>query len=253
MKNYILRVDDINRYMCSKELFMLEKLSRIMKANLMIAVVPFCTDKKLLSNNSIEHDDDYWEILRSCQSQGSAIGLHGYNHQLRTVRWWKQIFPISEKAELLNENVNEMSSKICAGRKELEKNGLVVRFYAPPAHGINHNLVQALKNNDIRVISEGFFMGVRKWKGMCWIPLKCWKMNSLSLGNFSTVCLHLYTKASQSVVTQVSTGSYQFLNYEDVCNTAKELNIGDAISYFIYYLYFVRKHIMLKWNFWKRG
>ena len=242
MRTYILRVDDVNEYMCKNDLEALQKLSREINDSLMIAVVPFCTDKKLISGNSI-NETDYWKALNYCQSQGSIIGLHGYNHKLETTNWWNQIYPISELGELLNDSDLTMSEKISKGIKKLESNGLKVKFYAPPAHGINYRIIKALKENRINVVSEGFFKGTRNWLGICWIPVKCWRLDSISIGEFSTVCLHLYTRASQQVIKQVPSKRKQLSNFKNVRDSAKDLRLDDIGVYVIYYIYFACKHI----------
>ena len=242
MRTYILRVDDVNEYMCRNELEALQKLSREINDSLMIAVIPFCKDKKLISDNSID-ETDYWKALNYCQSQGSIIGLHGYNHKLKTINWWNQIYPVSELGELMNDNDLTISKKISMGIKKLEDNGLKVEFYAPPAHGINYRMIKALKENKIDVVSEGFFKGARNWLGICWIPVKCWRLDSISIGEFSTVCLHLYTKASQQVIEQVPNKRKQLSKFRNIRDSAKYLGLDDVGVYVMYYVYFACKHI----------
>ena len=129
MKRLLLRFDDLNPYM---NLELLEEIKNICKKynnSVLLCVIPFCEDKKLINNNT-NLGDVFWDAMRFCQQENAVIGLHGYKHKLIDIKN-KQILPISSKTEFCGISINKQREMIKKGKDYLENKGLKINFCSP--------------------------------------------------------------------------------------------------------------------------
>ena len=237
MKRLLLRFDDLHPYMNPDLLEEIKIICKKYNNSVLLCVIPFCEDEKLIDNNK-NLSNKFWQIMRYCQKEKAAIGLHGYKHKLFEIKN-KQILPISNKTEFCGVNIHKQREMIRKGKNYLENNGLKIDFFAAPAHSFDNNTIKILKEFKIDVISDGFFSSCTSWKGIKWLPLKIWRENSIFIGSFSTVCKHpkeIHGKYDCDINLKNERQLTSFK--EEVLNT-KNLTLFERIIHIVYSLIFL--------------
>lgn len=185
-QKYILRFDDLNPYQDKEKWHEIE--SFLIKNNIkpIIAVVPDNKDEELIFGH---YDKNFWLKIKELQSAGWAIALHGYQHILRDCS--DSIIKTNNYGEICNLSYHKQCELIKAGLSILGSHGINVDLYCAPAHSFDECTLQALKNNDINTITDGFFLknGYCKKYNFNFIPQQLWRFRKMPFGIY-TICYH---------------------------------------------------------------
>lgn len=149
-----------------------------------IAVIPDNHDPKFFH----EVDPTFWYYIKELQSKGWTIGLHGLHHTY--VSKESGLMKITDLSEYVPKSVSEQNEMIRQGKVIFEENGINIDMFIAPCHSFDKNTLQALKDNGISVISDGFYSRPVVVDGMTYIPSQLWERSKIPDSGFYTICCH---------------------------------------------------------------
>ena len=161
-----------------------------------LAVVPKNADTELV----IESRDPYfWSRMRSLESAGAAIALHGFTHVCASRDG--SLLPLHRFSEFAGVSEDQQRNWIDRGLAILREEGLTPRLFAAPRHGFDRNTLRVLDAAGIKIISDGFARTPHRREGFFWAPQQLWAPVLKSAGLW-TICIHPNT-ASDALVDQL--------------------------------------------------
>ena len=161
--------------------------SQMMSLNIkpIVAIVPDNKDRALVVDEKL---DEFWSKVRSWHENGWAIAMHGYQHSYNTDN--SGLLKLNEYSEFAGLPYEQQRKKLVNAKKIFESNGITPKLWVAPAHSFDKNTLDALRDIDIRVISDGFFIKPIRYIDMIWVPQQLWKFRKLCSGIW-TVCYHI--------------------------------------------------------------
>ena len=188
---YIFRLDDISWDMNYEKFCRIRELFFRYQVKPLIGVIPQNRDIKLMSQVGERHlsEEQFWSMVRELQdNHGWDIALHGYDHVYVTDD--SGIFGINPRAEFAGVPIEEQCDKITKGKSILLEQGLNIKAFMAPAHSLDWNTVEALKQNDITVITDGNGLFPYREREMLFIPAQ-WSILSRKTIGVHTFCIHV--------------------------------------------------------------
>jgi peptidoglycan/xylan/chitin deacetylase (PgdA/CDA1 family) len=131
---------------------------------------------------------DFWDRVRSWQTRGWTIGMHGYQH--RSITGESGLIGINARSEFAGLTRDEQEEKLQAALKIFHDESVEPKVWLAPNHSFDANTVASLRGVGISVISDGLWL----WPsvddaGMTWIPHQIWRFHKMPFGVW-TVGLH---------------------------------------------------------------
>jgi hypothetical protein len=130
------------------------------------------------------------------QAAGAAIGLHGYQHVCVTEG--RGLVPLHARTEFAGAPPAEQRQWIVAGVGILREQGLEPNVWVAPQHGFDRHTIEALREQGITVISDGFTRRPYRAWGANWIPQQIWGPVEKQAGLW-TICVHAGTASDAAV------------------------------------------------------
>jgi hypothetical protein len=149
-----------------------------------LSVVPANRDPHL---DVAPEDGSFWEAMRSAQSAGATIGMHGYRHLC--LAQGRGYLPLHRKTEFAGVGRKLQREWISAGVAILRKERLDPRVWVAPRHGLDRVTLETLKEFGIDVVSDGFAEQPFRLGGATWIPQQLWGPEVQQRGLW-TICVH---------------------------------------------------------------
>lgn len=188
---YIFRLDDISWDMNYENFSRIRDLFFKYDIHPIIGVIPNNEDKKLKNQVGQHHlsQEEFWREICDLQTNhGWAVALHGYNHVYITGD--SGMFDINPRAEFAGLTLSAQAEKICMGKAIFEQHGLTIDAFMAPAHSLDWNTVEALKQNDIFVITDGCCAYPYEKNGVWFIP-QVWPWPRERAIGIDTACFHI--------------------------------------------------------------
>ncbi|HHV26591.1 MAG TPA: DUF2334 domain-containing protein [Tissierellia bacterium] len=182
---YIFRLDDIAENMNWDNYFSLKKIFDNYGVKPIIGVIPNNEDTELLDYPRCEFN--FWKEIRELQEMGWSIALHGYNHKYLTND--SGILDINYRSEFAGVSYEIQNKKILAGKEILKKNGIIIDAFMAPAHSFDENTLNALIDNDIKTVTDGYTFYPYYFKGILFVPQLLSTPRKMPFGIY-TWCLH---------------------------------------------------------------
>jgi Uncharacterized protein conserved in bacteria (DUF2334) len=149
-----------------------------------LSVIPDNRDDRL----SIERPDpEFWDRMRSMETTGAVIALHGYRHTCDSSN--RGLIPLHRRTEFAGVSESTQQEWIRRGLQILRSHGLNPRIWVAPRHGFDRGTLRALQKEGISYLSDGFARVPFTREGITWIPQQLWKPVSKS-GGVWTICIH---------------------------------------------------------------
>jgi hypothetical protein len=158
-----------------------------------LAIVPDNRDPELAIS---EPDPAFWSGMRTLQSAGAAIGLHGFRH-LWASRG-RSLVPLHRLSEFAGAPEAMQRQWIREGIEILREHRLNPALWVAPRHGFDRATLRALREEGIGLLSDGFARRPFERGGMKWIPQQLWAPVAKSSGLW-TICLHANTATDAEV------------------------------------------------------
>jgi predicted deacetylase len=191
---YLLRFDDLCPTMDRKRWERFLPLIRGYGIRPILAIVPENRDPDLVVG---PEDAGFWDEMRSMQSAGAAIGLHGFRHVCAAQG--SGLIPLHAQTEFAGVQREVQREWIRAGVEILRGQGLEPRIWVAPRHGFDWVTLEVLREEGIELLSDGFAARPFRWGEMTWIPQQLWEPVEKASGLW-TICIHANSATDESVV-----------------------------------------------------
>ena len=235
--NYILRFDDLCPTMNWEIWDRIEKLLNKYKINPIIAVIPDNHDKTLVFN---EKRGDFWEHIRNYQERGWMIALHGFEHVYTNNS--SGLMGISANSEFAGIAYELQKNKIRKGIEIFKCHGIKIDAFIAPSHSFDLNTIKVLKEENIKIISDGHVKYPYIEHDLLWIPCQIWDCMKAKRSGLYTVCYHPntwtpkeYEKFEIDVKKQIS----NIISPFEISNVVKLSVLGKVMT----------KYVALKFKF----
>jgi predicted deacetylase len=151
----------------------------------LLAVVPDNRDAKLQVQAPVDH---FWERVRTWQSWGWTIGLHGFQHKYVTRH--TGIVTTRTKSEFAGLNARDQGEKLRRGAEIFARQGIRSSVWIAPNHSFDWTTVTLLSGLGMSIISDGHF----RFPYVCaqemfWVPQQLFRLRPAPAGMW-TVCYH---------------------------------------------------------------
>jgi predicted deacetylase len=210
---YLLRFDDLCPTMSRSGWERFALLIEEFGIQPILAVVPDNRDCELMVS---PHDPEFWSRMRSFESSGATIALHGYQHLCESRG--KSILGLHQKTEFAGIAEDVQRQWIRSGLEILRGYELNPKLWVAPRHGFDAATLSALRKEGIDFISDGFARTVAIRGGVRWIPQQLWEPALRSEGLW-TICIHTNTASDSMVQTLrdfLSAHKAQFTSFDRV-------------------------------------
>ena len=187
---YLLRFDDLGPSVSPAGWEECRTLVEKFDIHPILAVVPDNQDRELLH---APPDPSFWTTLKEMEAAGAAIGVHGYRHLCHSPA--RSLLNLHRHTEFAGVPLSTQREWIQAGFEILRDHGLNPRLWVAPRHGFDRNTLQALRDNRIEYLSDGFARIPHRRDGITWIPQQLWAPVDKSAGLW-TICIHPNAAAS---------------------------------------------------------
>ncbi|MEQ9561523.1 MAG: DUF2334 domain-containing protein, partial [Woeseiaceae bacterium] len=97
---------------------------------------------------------DFWARVRTWQSHGWSIGLHGHQHTYTTQD--AGLLQLNSKSEFAGLSSDEQRRKLVAALKIFEANEVHADAWIAPGHSFDERTIEILRDLGITTISDGF-------------------------------------------------------------------------------------------------
>ena len=185
LAKYLIRFDDLCPTM---DWDLWNKIERILLENRvkpLLAVIPCNEDSALVVDKP---NDEFWQRVVQWQNYGWTIALHGYRHVMHESS--AGLIRVSSYSEFAGVDWDVQSEMIASGIQIMLNNGVVPKAWVAPAHSFDMGTLNALRENDINIISDGHSLyPLLDSNGMFWIPQSFWRFRRMPLGVW-TICFH---------------------------------------------------------------
>ncbi len=228
----LIRMDDITECMNWEYMNRCESLFDKYAIKPLMGVIPINQDPELLN---FPKNDKFWERVRTWQSKGWEITMHGCNHLYTQRSDKKDLFNYGGNSEFYGLSYDEQLLKIKTGLEEFKRRNIKVRSFFAPNHIYDKNTLKALKECDIKIIIDGYGLFPYFYNEILFIPQLFYKEIILPFGIQSTQ-IHLnywdnddFNKFEKFVEQNLN----KIISYDDaISKVNKGLKIG-VINYLI--------------------
>ena len=149
----LLRFDDITEHMNWEFMDKCESLFDHYDIKPLLGVIPNNLDKDL---KIWPYKKNFWEKVRSWQSKGWEISMHGYNHLYKQNTNGKDYFGYGGKSEFFGESFENQNRKIELGLKKFSEEKIRIRSFFAPNHTYDSNTFKSIENNKIKYVIDGY-------------------------------------------------------------------------------------------------
>jgi hypothetical protein len=203
---YLLRFDDLCPTMSRSGWERFARMIEEFRIQPILSVIPDNRDCELMLSPP---DPEFWSRMRSLESAGATIALHGYQHLCESRG--TSILGLHQKTEFAGIAEDVQRQWIQRGLEILRGHELNPKLWVAPRHGFDAATLSALRKEGIDSISDGFARSVAMRGGIRWIPQQLWEPVPRTQGLW-TICIHTDT-ATDATVQKVRRflGSYNEL------------------------------------------
>ncbi len=228
---YLIRFDDLCPTMLSARFERFFSIIARFGVKPILAIVPDNQDPEL---NCQPPDPNFWNRMRSLQTAGATIAMHGYRH-LCTSRG-KSILGLHQETEFSRVEESQQRQWIRSGLEILRGNGLSPRLFVAPRHGFDRTTLRALAGEGLGVLSDGFARRPFMRHDILWLPQQLWEPVKKSSGLW-TICIHANTATPALEVKLekfLADHAKHFTCFDNVvAEKPDELRLGERLAEFI--------------------
>jgi len=181
---YLLRFDDLCPTIDRARWQQFQELIEEFAVRPILSVIPDNRDGELQLSPP---DPEFWARMRDLEATGATIGLHGYRHLCESQG--ASLLPLHVMTEFAGVPEKTQRQWIHEGLGILRSHGLNPRIFVAPRHGFDRNTLLALREEGIRLLSDGFARIPFTRGGLTWIPQQLWGPVEKSKGLW-TICVH---------------------------------------------------------------
>lgn len=199
----LIRFDDICPTMNFDQFQIAEKLMDKYGIKPLIGVIPDCKDKDLLISES---NINFWNYIKSLQSKGYAVAMHGVNHVFDSS--YKGVVNNRIGSEFSGHTLEQQVQKIQEGKRILQEHGIYTDKFFAPAHSYDDNTIRALSICGFKYMSDGKSVYAYEKYGVKLLPCRSGGCPKNLTSGYVTAVFH----AHEWVLPQKSYCFQQFCN-----------------------------------------
>ena len=184
MTKYIFRIDDVSEYMNFKKFERLEDIFLKNNVKSLVAVIPKNKDKKIMFEK--HGRAQFVKKMIMLKKKGWTFAQHGYSHEFEGDGG---LLGINDFGEFGGLSFDKQAKKIRKGKKILKKESLDSEIFVAPAHSFDYNTMEALKDENFTVVSDGIGLYPFEKRGLLFVPQITWRVRGALFGVI-TICLH---------------------------------------------------------------
>jgi predicted deacetylase len=192
---YLLRIDDLCPTVSADRWPLIQALIEDFRLRPILAVVPDNRDPDLQISPP---DLEFWDRMRTLEAAGAAIGLHGYRHLC--VSRSHSLLDLHRTSEFAGVPAETQRAWIREGLRILRGHGLHPNIWVAPRHGFDEHTVQALLEEGISLLSDGFARVPFLRGGITWIPQQLWTPVEKP-SDLWTICVHPNTASEAEIAS----------------------------------------------------
>ena len=222
---YFIRVDDLRSWMNKKILKNIISFFDKIKIRPLIAIIP-----------EWKEDSNFWQTIKDLEKQWYTIWIHWYNHKLRqNPENSKSIIPIQNYSEFVWLSYDEQNKKIQKAIKIFNKYWIYPNIFVAPAHWLDNITVKILKENNIKFVSDWFFLYPKIINWIIFLPQQLWSFRKIPVW-YKTICLHLedFGNLENPILKQIKENKNLFRNYEILLNILPEKRIKEKVLNYVF-------------------
>jgi predicted deacetylase len=189
----LLRFDDLCPTVSAERWPLFESLIEEFNLRPILAVVPDNRDPELQISPP---DPGFWDRMRALEAAGAAIALHGYRHLC--VNSGRSLVDLHRTSEFAGVPLKTQRALIREGVRILRDQGLHPSIWVAPRHGFDKHTIEALLDEGISLLSDGFTCVPFRHDGMTWIPQQLWAPVEKPSGLW-TICVHPNTASDAEI------------------------------------------------------
>lgn len=190
---YLLRIDDLCPTISVPRWQQFQSLIEEFHLCPILAVVPDNHDPELEVSPP---DPAFWDCMRALEGAGAAIGLHGYRHLCASRS--RSLVDLHRVSEFAGVPAATQRAWIGEGMRILRGHGLDPKIWIAPRHGFDKHTIQALLEDGISLLSDGFARVPFLQSGLTWIPQQLWGPVEKGRGLW-TICVHPNTASDAEI------------------------------------------------------
>lgn len=235
---YLIRLDDACPTMNHEKWGRMENMLDLFGIKPMVGVIPYNQDPKQMID---QEDTGFWDLVKSWESKGWAVALHGYNHCYISDGGMNGLNPMWKKSEFAGVSQEIQIEKIKKGMAILKEHGIKPNYFFAPSHTFDENTLIALrKGSDIRVISDTIAIKPYRKDDFVFIPQQSGHPVSIPFGGYVTICYHPNTmddKSFKKLDLFLTKKSDDILSFDQLdLNKVSEKGFLDKLLNWIYFL-----------------
>lgn len=192
-----VRLDDIAPDMDWEGFLRFKELLDQYQVKPLIGVVP-CNQDENLKGSSKGAPEDFWSYVRSLQSAGWVVAMHGYRHIYTTKKGG--MFPLNDFSEFAGLSYDEQRKMLEAGKKIFKENGILTDLFMAPAHSYDQDTLKALKDTGFLGLTDGFGNRPYEYRGLTFYPISFRLAATLKKkSGYSTMVVHTGTNTEKEL------------------------------------------------------
>lgn len=186
---YLLRLDDLCPTVSAERWRACMALIEEFHLQPILAVVPDNRDPDLCVSPPAP---EFWQQIRALEAAGAVIALHGYRHLC--LSRGRSLLPLHAQSEFAGVPAATQHAWIREGLDLLRAHSLNPRLWVAPRHGFDAATLDALRDQEILLLSDGLARRPFASHGLTWIPQQLWAPVEKPSGLW-TLCVHPNTLA----------------------------------------------------------
>ncbi len=190
---YLLRFDDLCPTVSRERWRRFRSLIEEFRLQPILAVVPQNRDPALQVSSP---NPSFWHQMRTLESAGAAIGLHGYRHLCHSRG--RSLLGLHRTSEFAGVAPDTQRAWIHHGLHILRSQGLSPKVWVAPRHGFDAHTLAVLLAEGIHLLSDGFARRPHRRGGIMWIPQQLWGPVEKRKGIW-TICIHSNTATDADI------------------------------------------------------
>lgn len=186
MKKYLIRLDDACSRMNHIKWEQIEKMLDKYGVKPLVGVIPHNED---LTTYIDDENPAFWTLVKTWESKGWIIALHGYNHVCTTTNGG--INPVHMRSEFAGLSLIEQMEKISQGYSIFKEKGIDVEWFFAPSHTFDENTLEAIKRcTPIKYISDTIARKPYKSQDLIYIPCQMGTLREIPISGYWCGCYH---------------------------------------------------------------
>lgn len=153
----------------------------------LIGVIPECLDKDLEIESA---HPDFWEYVKSLQTRGYTVAMHGFNHVFCSQH--RGIVTKRIGSEFAGLPLEIQVEKIRRGKEILNAHGIYTDIFFAPAHSYDENTLEAIRLNGFKYMSDGKSTKPYMLNGVKCIPCKSHGCPKVPKSGYVTALFHAH-------------------------------------------------------------